>query len=122
VDELSNYVSGEIRSGQAHAYYSDQKCDGCGIHVEFWNKVTVAEGGDRASKISFFCFKCAGYTPGKGFGRTVTPAGFIGSGALCWAGECVHCGHKWTYGPILCGAMPLCPICGKTQSSWEGKK
>jgi rubrerythrin len=34
--------------------------------------------------------------------------------------RCIKCGHSYQgRGVIACGAMPLCPHCGSTQSSWE---
>ena len=38
------------------------------------------------------------------------------------AQQCIHCGHSYASRPhahIVCGAIPACPICGKTQMAWE---
>lgn len=57
-------------------------------------------------------------------------ASYLASGCLSpmpyrMVHHCIHkdCGHEWPVPVpnfVLCGAMPICPKCGRTQASWEG--
>lgn len=47
------------------------------------------------------------------------------SGGMFSKVNCRHCGHSYHRDNriiIVCGAMPICPSCGKTQMAWEGTR